>query len=95
MHTSRPGGAVDRSSLQHDARRRVSQRPWAGLNLGDHVDDDVQAVAENRHAFARNSALPGEPQWLQQVHGTRVSLPGAHARNAQMPVSRTGPEGLR
>ena len=55
----------------------VSGGPWAGLNLGDHVRDDVRAVAENRARLRAHLALPGEPRWLQQVHGTRVSVPGA------------------
>ncbi len=55
----------------------VSVGPWAGLNLGDHVEDDAPAVAENRARLRAQLALPGEPQWLRQVHGTQVSVPGA------------------
>lgn len=48
----------------------VSVGPYASLNLGTLVGDDLQAVAENR---ARLSArLPSEPKWLQQVHGIDV-----------------------
>lgn len=46
----------------------VSQAPWASFNLGDHVGDDVAAVAANRVLLA--SCLPAEPLWLTQVHGT-------------------------
>ena len=45
----------------------VSQSPWHSLNLGDHVGDDPAHVAANR-ALLRQQ-LPGEPLWLQQVHG--------------------------
>jgi YfiH family protein len=55
----------------------VSRGPWSGLNLGDHVDDDPAAVAENRARLAAHLGLPREPQWLEQVHGTRVRMPGA------------------
>ena len=41
-----------------------------GLNLGAHVGDAPEAVAENR-ALLR-SLLPGDPIWLEQVHGTEV-----------------------
>jgi len=54
----------------------VSRGPWAGLNLGGHVDDDPQAVAKNRARLSAQLGLPAEPQWLSQVHGTQVCRPG-------------------
>ena len=48
----------------------VSQAPWAGLNLGDHVDDDPAHVAANRARLRQQ--LPAEPGWLRQVHSARV-----------------------
>lgn len=48
----------------------VSGDPFASLNLGDHVGDDPSAVKENRRLVGAN--LPGEPLWLNQVHGVRV-----------------------
>lgn len=50
----------------------LSSGPWAGLNLGDHVGDDPVAVAANRALLTRALALPAEPYWLRQVHGTRI-----------------------
>ena len=41
-----------------------------GLNLGTHVGDSPQAVAENRVLL--RSLLPANPIWLEQVHGTEV-----------------------
>jgi YfiH family protein len=41
-----------------------------GLNLGDHVGDDPDAVRGNRARLA--AAVPGPIRWLQQVHGTAV-----------------------
>lgn len=45
----------------------VSTGPWASLNLGDQVGDDLTAVAENRRRLRAH--LPGDPLWLKQVHG--------------------------
>lgn len=62
----------------------VSEGVYASLNLGDHVGDAAQAVAENR---ARLSAvLPGKPIWLQQVHGVRV-VDGAAVDGTSPPVA--------
>ena len=48
----------------------VSSGPYESLNLGDHVGDDAQAVAENRRRFA--GTLQARPVFLQQVHGVRA-----------------------
>ncbi len=48
----------------------VSLAPRDSLNLGTHVGDDPAAVRENRARLRR--ALPDEPLWLEQVHGTAV-----------------------
>lgn len=52
----------------------VSDGVWRSLNLGTHVDDDPAHVAENRRLLTEALDLPAEPQWLNQVHGTRVHL---------------------
>ncbi|TDY01184.1 peptidoglycan editing factor PgeF [Thiohalophilus thiocyanatoxydans] len=48
----------------------VSLPPYESLNPASHVGDDPAAVAANRARLG----LPGEPGWLQQVHGTRVAV---------------------
>ncbi|AMN47797.1 hypothetical protein ACG33_11955 [Steroidobacter denitrificans] len=50
----------------------ISAGSYASLNLGMHVGDDPQAVASNRHRLCEALHLPGEPLWLDQVHGIRV-----------------------
>jgi YfiH family protein len=50
----------------------VSVAPWESLNLGVHVGDDPAAVLENRQRVRKEGALPSEPVWLEQVHGTSV-----------------------
>ncbi len=47
-----------------------SKPPYHSLNLGNHVDDDPVAVAQNR-ALLRE-LLPEDPKWLKQVHGTKA-----------------------
>jgi polyphenol oxidase len=50
----------------------VSEGTFASFNLGAHVGDDVNAVAENRRLLRAALQLPAEPTWLNQVHGTTV-----------------------
>jgi len=51
----------------------TSTAPYASLNLGSHVGDVPEAVAENRRRLAAAAGLPAEPVWLRQVHGTQVA----------------------
>ena len=73
----------------------VSQGPYddglggGGLNLGLHVNDDPQAVAENRARL--QALLPGRPGWISQVHGNGVVDaatvgPGQSVRTGDMRV---------
>ena len=50
----------------------VSTGPYSALNVGAHVGDDPAAVTENRRRVHRYLALPAEPAWVEQVHGTDV-----------------------
>ena len=47
-----------------------SQAPYASLNLGMHVGDDVSVVVENRKLLC--AYLPSEPVWVNQVHGIDI-----------------------
>ncbi|MGE8101504.1 peptidoglycan editing factor PgeF [Pseudomonas fluorescens] len=49
----------------------VSLAPFDSLNLGDHVDDNPEAVAENRGRLTDHFSI--QPAWLQQVHGVTVA----------------------
>jgi YfiH family protein len=51
----------------------ASAAPFDALNLGSHVGDAPDAVAENRRRVAQALALPATPAWLKQVHGTHVA----------------------
>ena len=58
-------------ALQTTRRGGLSAPPYASLNLGDHVGDEPLHVARNRQRLA--ALMPGEPVWLQQVHGVVVA----------------------
>jgi YfiH family protein len=51
----------------------VSEGRYASFNLGDHVGDNAERVAENRNRLTLSALLPAEPTWLQQVHGVAVA----------------------
>jgi YfiH family protein len=51
----------------------VSVGRYATLNLGGHVHDAPEAVAENRRRLRIAAGLPAEPVWLAQVHGIRIA----------------------
>lgn len=57
-------------ALQTTRAGGVSHTPYASLNLGAHVGDDVIAVAKNRQLLS--PYLPSEPVWVNQVHGVEV-----------------------
>jgi len=66
----------------------VSRGSYASLNLATHVGDDAADVAENRRRLRAALALPTEPAWLEQAHGTGVAvLPAAVAGAADAAVS--------
>jgi YfiH family protein len=51
----------------------ASRGPWQSFNLAHHVGDDRAAVDANRRRLRELLALPSEPVWLEQVHGTHVA----------------------
>jgi hypothetical protein len=60
---------------------------YESFNLGDHVGDSGEAVQKNRARLRASLALPTEPLWLKQVHGTHVvnaqtATPGVTADGA-------------
>jgi YfiH family protein len=58
----------------------VSTGPFASMNLGQRIDDDMQSVRTNRASL--RDLLPAEPKWLLQVHGAQV----VDADRLQQPV---------
>jgi YfiH family protein len=68
----------------------VSGGPYASFNLATHVGDDAGAVAENRKRLRAALRFPGEPAWLNQVHGT-VVVDAASVANSLDAASVTTP----
>jgi len=50
----------------------VSVAPHESFNLATHVGDAPDAVRRNRDLLQRDLALPAEPLWLEQIHGSDV-----------------------
>jgi YfiH family protein len=59
-----------------------SAGPYAGLNLGDHVGDNAEAVSRNRQHFAQT--LAAHPVFLKQVHGWDVAELEANTPDGQI-----------
>lgn len=58
-------------------RGGASTGAFDSLNLGAHVGDEPDRVAENRRRFLAVCGLATEPDWLTQVHGTGVRPAGS------------------
>jgi YfiH family protein len=67
----------------------VSGAPYDSLNLGAGIGDSPAAVAENRHRVREKLRLPGEPVWLDQVHGIDVIALGAMGRSGSLTAAGT------
>ena len=58
---------------------------FESLNLAVHVGDDPRSVCRNRELLRAALELPGEPAWLNQVHGTDVICADGVASMATAP----------
>lgn len=68
----------------------VSQSPFDAFNLGARCGDDSQAVTMNRARLRVALALPSEPCWLRQVHGTQIVVEPQHDEpQADIAATRT------
>ncbi len=53
----------------------ASRAPYNSFNLGTHVGDDADAVAQNRARLADAIGVPGPNLvWMEQVHGRGVAV---------------------
>ena len=70
-------------------RGGVSKAPYDSFNLALHVGDDAASVAGNRRRLREQLALPAEPGWINQTHGTRaVVLEQESERDADAAITR-------
>lgn len=73
----------------------ISTRPgghstgaYASFNLAHHVDDDPQAVTDNRQVLQQLLGLTQAPYWLVQSHTNKVVLAGATNNHADASYTR-------
>lgn len=64
-----PGNVVAGTTVRDGG---VSEGPYASFNLAAHVGDDSGQVAQNRRRLVSAAAMPAQPHWLNQVHGSHV-----------------------
>jgi YfiH family protein len=50
----------------------ISEAPYQSMNLAAHVGDKPEHVAANRERLQTRLALSAAPQWLEQIHGTKI-----------------------
>ena len=66
----------------------VSRAPYDALNLGDHVGDDPDAVADNRRRVAVGLDLdPAALVFMEQVHGREVAVIDGPQQAGDPPVT--------
>jgi len=62
----------------------VPTGPYGNFNLATHVGDDPLAVAANRQRLRLSlPGLPGDPLWLNQVHGSQVLTAENHRHGVE------------
>jgi len=55
-------------------QRGKSTAPYASFNLATHVGDNLESVIQNRNQVRTGLSLSNQPQWLEQIHSTKVVL---------------------
>lgn len=72
----------------------VSDDVFAGLNVGDHVDDMPDNVAHNRTLLTNKLALTKPVQWLSQTHSTVIVEALADGQRREADACWTSEAGL-
>lgn len=71
-----------------------SRGPWSSMNLAMHVGDNTDDVLRNRRQLVQDLGLPAQPQWLEQVHGSRCVLLDRAPANSTADAAYTGRSGV-
>lgn len=50
----------------------LSLSPYESMNIASHVGDNLEHIKSNRAELKSLMQLPREPNWLEQVHGSKV-----------------------
>lgn len=67
-----------------------SAAPYDSFNLGHHVGDNAERVAQNRNLLSQALDLPAEPCWIKQTHSTSVvTLEQDDNRTADAAITHT------
>lgn len=72
----------------------VSKGGFESLNPALHVNDNSEAVQQNRKAITQMLNLPSDPIWLNQVHSSRVIKAEKTAQLEQADASYTDQAGV-
>jgi YfiH family protein len=82
MHYIKPDWPAPKNVQSYTTTRLggISLAPYDSFNLADHAGDNIERVRANRNILKTIINLPGEPFWLQQVHGT-TAIKASHKRN--------------
>jgi len=91
MHNTPQNTSAQTPSVQTPSVQTLGT--YDSFNLALHVEDDAQKVEANRQQLVEQLNLPGEPLWLNQVHGHRAvnaaqfsnRLPNADASFSDQP----------
>jgi len=54
--------------LDNPLENLSAENGYADFNLATHVNDNPQAVVQNRQRLIEQFNLPSEPKWLEQIH---------------------------
>ena len=66
-----------------------SQTPFDSFNLALHVGDDPARVRQNRARLRDLLELPAQPEWMRQIHSSRVvKLENDNSREADAAITR-------
>lgn len=90
-----PSNIRARSTLRYGPESKgFSKIPYDRFNLAMHVEDDDDAVMQNRQMLRESLNIPSEPCWLSQSHSTDILELENQQIGAEADASFTRQKGL-